>query len=34
MALWQYQFTIIPNQYILKDISNEELEYEEVIQKV
>ena len=28
MALWQYQFTIIPNQYILKDISNEELEYE------
>jgi len=28
MALWQYQFTIIPNQYILKDISNEEFEYE------
>ena len=28
MALWQYQFTIIPNHYILKDISNEEFEYE------
>ena len=28
MALWQYRFTIIPNQYILKDISNEEFEYE------
>ena len=28
MALWQYQFTIIPNQYILKDISNDEFEYE------
>ena len=26
MALWQYQFTIIPNQYILKDISNEGFE--------
>ena len=26
MALWQYTFTIIPQQYILKDISNEEFE--------
>ncbi|AVM49696.1 hypothetical protein [Capnocytophaga sp. oral taxon 878] len=26
MALWQYTFTIIPQQYILKDISNEGFE--------